>query len=111
MPAPRTINPRLPSKNGVFYLCRGLSHHAKGALETPFPAPGMRYPRSAASSALAGRETTDTPLPKARIAANRADHAGLSSPLPGRNRPAPFVPGRGMPPGIYDRFRPRKAAA
>jgi hypothetical protein len=110
MPAPRTINPRLPSKTGVFYLCRGTPHRAIGALETPCPAPGMRHPRSAASSGLADMDA-DTPLPDARIAANRAGHAGHSSPLPGRDRPAPFVPGRGMPPGIYDRFRPRKAAA
>ena len=110
MPAPRTINPRLPSKTGVFYLCRGTAHRAIGALENRCPAPGMRHPRSAASSGLAGMDA-DTPLPKARIAANRAGHAGHSSPLPGRDRPAPFVPGRGMPPGIYDRFRPRRAAA
>ena len=110
MPARRIISARLPSKMGVFHHFRGLSHRAIGALETPCPAPGMRHPRSAASSGLAGMDA-DTPLPDARIAANRAGHAGHSSPLPGRDRPAPFVPGRGMPPGIYDRFRPRRAAA
>ncbi|MFP6905011.1 MAG: hypothetical protein VCG02_07330, partial [Verrucomicrobiota bacterium] len=74
MPAPRTINPRLPSKTGVFYLCRGTPYRAIGALENRCPAPGILHTRSAASSGLAGMDA-DTPLPDARIAANRAGHA------------------------------------